>query len=106
MSTWKILTLETYPQSEGQQNVVFTIDWQVYLSQDGKAVSNYGSVGVQYTQGSPFTPFNELTEEQVVGWVKAALGDERVAEIEAYLQSQLNELLNPTSVVLPPPWSN
>jgi hypothetical protein len=36
-------------------------------------------------------PFADLTEEMVIGWVKDKFGAEKVAEIEAALQAQLDE---------------
>jgi hypothetical protein len=36
-------------------------------------------------------PFADLTEEVVVGWVKEQFGAEKVTEIEAALQVQLDE---------------
>lgn len=104
-ANWKIAALEAYPQAEGQVDVVFTIHWRAELSQDDKTASNYGSVGVTYVAGSPFTPFASLTEEQVVGWAKEALGAEKVAQIEASLATQLADLLNPTVVSPPLPWA-
>ena len=44
------------------------------------------------------TPFENLTEEVVVGWVKEALGgEEKVAEIEAALQNQIDLKITPVS---------
>jgi hypothetical protein len=58
-------------------------------SSDGAYGSGaYGSLGFD---GEITTPFSELTEEQIVGWVKDALGEEKVTEIEAALQAQLDE---------------
>jgi len=105
MSTWKIAALEAYPQAEGQTDVVFTIHWRAELSQDDKTASNYGSVGVKYTAGEPFTPFEELSEDKVVGWAKAALGEEKVSKIEANLSAQLEALLNPVSISPALPWN-
>ena len=105
MSTWTIAALEAYPQAEGQTDVVFTIHWRAELSQDDKTASNYGSVAVKYTAGEPFTPYAELTQDQVIGWAKAALGEEAVANIESGLQSQLQFLLNPTTVSPSLPWA-
>lgn len=36
-------------------------------------------------------PFDDLTEDMVVGWVKEKLGAEKVAEVEAALQAQIDE---------------
>jgi hypothetical protein len=37
------------------------------------------------------TPFSDLTPEILIGWVKDKLTEEKVAEIEAALQAQLDE---------------
>ena len=55
----------------------------------------YGSIGLD---GEVTTPFENLTEEVVVGWVKEALGgEEKVAEIEAALQNQIDLKITPVS---------
>jgi hypothetical protein len=41
-------------------------------------------------------PFADLTPEVVIGWVKEKFGDEKVTEIEAALQSQLDQQRTPT----------
>jgi len=51
-------------------------------------------------------PYADLTEEVVIGWVKEALGgDEKVAEIEAALQEQLDQQHAPTKAA-GVPWAN
>jgi hypothetical protein len=102
---WTIAALEVHPQAEQQTNVVFAIHWRAELSQDDQTASNYGSVGVTYVAGEPFTPFTELTQNQVVGWVKEALGADKVSEIEANLALQLQSLLNPVSISPALPWN-
>jgi len=47
-----------------------------------------------------------LTEDLVVSWTQEALGgDEKVAEIEAALQSQIDEQRNPSKAA-GVPWAN
>ena len=106
MSTpnWTIAALEAYPQAEQQTDVVFAIHWRANLSEGEVTATNYGCVPVTYVAGEPFTPFASLTEDQVVGWAKEALGAERVAEIETGLVAQLQSLLNPTSISPALPW--
>jgi hypothetical protein len=41
-------------------------------------------------------PFAQLTEEIVVGWVKEKLTEEKVEEVEAALQAQLDEQHSPS----------
>jgi hypothetical protein len=42
-------------------------------------------------------PYADLTEEIVVGWVKDHFGEEKVDEIEAALQAQLDQQHAPTT---------
>jgi hypothetical protein len=54
----------------------------------------YGSIG--FERPDTLIPFADLTEDMVIGWVKDAFGAEKVAEIEAALQSQLDEQRAPS----------
>jgi len=104
MITWKVVALEAYPQFEDQQNVVFTLHWQVEGVQGETIVTNCGTVPVNYVSGAAFTAFEQLTQEQVIGWAKAELGEEQVANIEQNVQNALAQRINPTRIMLPPPW--
>ena len=69
---------------------------------DAESVTSYGTVSFTPNPDDPnFTPFDQLTEETVIGWVKDALDTD---EIEQALANKLNEKLNPT-VVAGLPWA-
>ena len=104
--TWSFPTLTAYPSDAGQTDVVFTVHW-VLTGTDGNGHTGsvYGTVGVTYTAGEPFTPYAQLTEAQVQGWTTTALGAEQVAALEANIDAQIQQQITPTSVNLPPPWS-
>ena len=98
-ATWSIVNLErklpdgnTPP--EGQ---VYTAHWTVNLEDQGESAGAYGSVGFGDPDPGNYTPFDQLTEDQVIGWVKSALGDEQVVSIETALADQIQQKLNPTS---------
>ena len=98
-ATWDIANMErrlpdgnTPPEGE-----VYTIHWTVSLEQDGETAGAYGSIGLGDPDPGSYTPFDEITKNQAIGWVKAGLGDEQVATIEAALEEQIQQKLNPTS---------
>jgi len=102
--TWSFPTLTAYPQAEGQTDVVFIVHW-VLTGTDGTYTGSvYGTVGLTYVAGSPYTPYAQLTEAQVQGWTTTALGAEQVAQLEANIDAQIQQQITPTSVNLPPPW--
>jgi hypothetical protein len=90
-NTWKIAQLER----ETADGYVFTVHYTVDASDGTYSAGAYGSVGLEKPE--TLVPFADLTEEQVVGWVKEKLGGaEKVSEIEATLQAQLDEQKAPT----------
>jgi hypothetical protein len=89
--TWNIANLER----ETQDGYVFTVHYTVNAQDDTYTAGAYGSLGLERPEGD-LIPFSELTEEVVVGWVKEKFGEEKVTEIEAALQAQLDEQRQPT----------
>ena len=89
--TWAVANLER----ETQDGYVYTIHYTVSANDGTYSAGAYGSLGLERPEGE-LIPFSELTEALVIGWVKDKFGDEKVAEIEAALQAQLNEQRNPT----------
>jgi hypothetical protein len=103
--TWSFPTLTAYPTYESQTDVVFIVHW-VLNGTDGNGHNGsvYGTVSLTYTAGTPFTPFAQLTESQVQGWVTSALGATQVSALEANIDQQIQQQIAPTSVNLTPPW--
>lgn len=89
--TWKIAQLER----ETADGYVFTAHYTVDASDGTYNAGAYGSLGLERPEGD-LIPFDSLTEEVVVGWVKDKLTAEKVAEVEAALQAQLDEKHAPT----------
>jgi hypothetical protein len=105
--TWRINQLDAYPEKDGLTDVVFNVHWTL-IGDDGEGHtgSAYGSVGVTLDESGDYTPYDKLTQEQVVGWVKDSLGEDQVAVIETNIDDQINQQINPTVITPPLPWSN
>jgi len=88
--TWHITNLER----ETADGFVMTAHYTV-TAEDGTYSSGaYGSLG--FERPDKLIPFADLTEELVIGWVQDAFGAEKVTEIEAALQAQLDEQRHPS----------
>jgi len=100
--TWSISQLTAYPTYESQTDVVFEVRWY-YRGVDANGVgsSRGGIQEVTYVAGSPFTPFNELTEAQVLGWV--SIPAELQAEMEAGIAGDIDWQKNQTNEPVSPP---
>lgn len=103
-NTWLVEQMTSYPEKDGYSDVVFTVNWRVNANDGNYSATTYGSIGVTLDPEAPFTPYAQLTQEQVVGWVQSAMGAEQVAAIEFNLTTQIGNLINPPTVTLPNPW--
>jgi len=102
---WKVASMMVMPQQEGKTDVVVLADYIV--SSEIVGAATYASrQQFTYTDGA-FTPYDQLTEAQVIGWIQSALGEDGVAGIYANIDGQINAIQNPppTPVSEPLPWS-
>jgi len=111
--TWKVTNLDCYPTYQQNTDVVFTVHWDclgnivVATGSLSGSVYNsrlYGTTGVQYHSGSAFIPYDQLTENVVLGWTFDSMGSGSKANIEAGAISSLYNQINPPVVQPPLPW--
>jgi hypothetical protein len=88
----------TYTIAQLERNTsdgfVVTVHYRVNAVDGDYSASTYGTVGYTKSEES-FTPFDELTEETVIGWVQNSLNKD---EIEANLASQIEAAKAPATV--------
>ena len=70
MFTWNVSAIDCYPQVDGKTNVAFNVHWQLSATQDTYSGSVYSTCGVPAPTGA-FTPYADLTQDQVLGWIWA-----------------------------------
>ena len=85
--TWNISQLERH----AADGVVFTAHYTIDANDGTYSSGAYGSIGLERPEGDDIIPYADLTPEIVMGWVQEKLGGEKVEEIEAALQAQLDE---------------
>lgn len=100
---WTVTAMDCYPQAEGETDVVFNVHWTCSGVQDTYNASVYATCAVTYTAGTPYTPYNQLTQNQVLGWIWANGVDQ--AATEAAVQQQIENQINPPVVTPPLPWA-
>jgi hypothetical protein len=92
-TTWNIAQLER----QTADGVVMTAHYTVDASDGTYTAGAYGSIGLEQPDPETMIPYADLTPEVVIGWVQEKLGGEdKVAEVEAALQAQLDEQHSPS----------
>ena len=90
-TTWTISTLERELSDGG----VIVAHWRATDVDGDYSASAYGTCGFTYDASSPdFTPYDNLTESQVLGWCWANGVDQ--SAIEASLAAKIEADKNPT----------
>jgi len=101
--TWIVNNMVSYPQAEGLTDVVFQVNWACNGTDGTYTDAIVGSTNVKLDPAAPYTPYADLTEDQVVGWVKASLGAAQVTATQNDVAQQIaNNYYTPT--ILPNPW--
>ena len=106
---WLIERLLVKPLEGSNPDVVITADWrcngtEITGSGDTEKTYSgtcYGSCSFQPPSGS-FTPYEDLTQQQVLDWCYENGVDKNA--IEANVTLQIENQINPPVVALPLPW--
>ena len=99
---WLIERLLVKPTEGSLTDVVITADWRCNGSQESFSGTCYGSCSFAPPTGS-FTPYPDLTEQQVLDWCYANGVDK--SAIEANVTAQIQNQIDPPVVSLPLPWN-
>ena len=67
--------------------------------------SVYGTVSLNYIEGQPYIPYDNLTQIQVINWVETALGVEQVSLLKSNIATQIQNKIAPPVITPPLPWS-
>ena len=90
--TWKVNTLSRTLSTGRVDSVHYSVD-----ARSDDEVYSAGAYGELALEGDVATPYADLDEATVVGWVKATLGEDKVAELVAALEARLTEQATPTT---------
>jgi len=83
---------------------VVTVHYTASQTDGDFYASTYSTVGFTEQPGESYIPYDQLTEAQVVEWVKASLGEEGVAAVDAALAANIAEQKAPKKAT-GTPWS-
>ena len=102
--TWFIASLDCKINENNLENVVYNVHWKYSaVNENGLIAVSYGIQSIAPPSEEDFTPYNQLTKEQIVGWLEAYLD---VPAMKLDLDDQIKLIANPVEVTLPLPFQN
>jgi hypothetical protein len=104
---WVISQLDSIPSIDGMDKVISVIHYRAQKKYEEDVVhftaDTYGALAVDAPHEASFTPYDEVTKEMVEGWLADSLDTET---IEANLDAQIENFLNPPIVNYGLPWQS
>jgi hypothetical protein len=123
--TWAVTSLKTKNVSDDKQNAVVQTYWKKIgtdssnLDNEGNPVKGEFSGATPFTvdptdDSGPFIAFEELTEEDVLDWIKTIVVGQYEVHVNEQIKQQMDQKINPvkeaampwapeTPPVTPPP---
>lgn len=99
--------MECYVDVDGLRDVVYTVNWRYNATRENEGkeyfAEVYGGIGVAFPDPATFVPYDQITEEMVIGWMEASLD---VPAMQVNLDKQIDLEINPVTISLPPPFKN
>lgn len=104
--TWKVTQLCTQT-IDGKEDYVVIANYETTGVDGDYSASFYNTAQFSTEDVEVFTPYADLTEEIVIGWIKESLEENEIISIEAYIQRQIDSQINPlvSHENTPLPWT-
>ena len=101
--TWSIDRMYTIPTP--QPEFVVNVLWKL-TGTDGTNTASIDGSSQFEQEGDTYTPYADLTEAKVLGWVQDQLGENGVSNYKANVEGQINSMVSPpvTPTSEPLPW--
>ena len=106
---WTINQMNAHIESEGEQNVIFTVHWTYSGSEEisGKMyqASQIGAQGFTYVKGEPFIPYenSKQFEDVVIGWLEGTLN---IVNMREEIEHSINKNVTPVDENLYFTWND
>jgi hypothetical protein len=86
-------------------NMVVMTNFTLSDTQDGLSGQVSYSLNLLPADPDNYTPYDQVTEAQAIGWTQDAAGADRIASWEAEVQAQIDAQKIPTPQPAPLPWA-
>ena len=101
---WNLPAFDCRVDEKGMKDVVTTVHWRYDgTDEDGISAGMYGTQSVGEPNPEAFIPYPDLKEDEVIGWMEETMD---VKALQLNIAEQIELIINPVYVTLPPPFNN
>ena len=98
---WEVESLDCIPDG----NVVSCVHWRLKANDGTNTAEVYGEQFIENNSKVAFIVYEALSKDDVIGWVKEAMGFDSVTALQEALDKQLEILANPPIISPALPWN-
>ena len=100
--TWNILNIEVIPSYKGLTDIVCNVDFE-YTGVNDEGVSHTIKRRIPFYTVDPnnYTPYNQLTKDQIVNWIKSSINMESNNKL---MEHEISIKTRPEPQEKPLPW--
>lgn len=102
--TWEITGMRKAPQLEGLSNVVVHVRWKKIGTDENGTTGEFQGATPLTAPSGDFTPYEDLTKEQVLGWIKDVVIGSYEQHVNEQIQKQIVKKNDPWADVTAAPW--
>ena len=100
---WIVEWMQTTPTSANPSEAVLQVGWRCNGQDGDYSGSVYSTCTLPAADPASFTPYADLTQDQVLGWIWA--NGVNQAATEAAVAQQIDNQKNPPTIQPPLPWA-
>ena len=94
--TWKIYAVGRTTTVGDLENVVKTVKWELMgTSEAGHVGRFHGNSTLIFNPENDFTPFEQLTEEQIISWIESHLDETEMAAYKHVVDLEIEHQAEP-----------
>lgn len=106
---WTISATERAVESNGLQGVIKVVHWRYRGTDENEIMTElYGATSVGDPNPEDFTPYDGITESDVIGWLESILGavteegqPSQLDNMKSNIENQISLLVNPVMITGP-----
>ena len=103
--TWHIENVTCNPQVGELKNYVVFAYWKLICTDGVSSSSMKGTATFNIDENkTDFTLYEDITEPEMVSWVKSALGKDIVENYESYVETQVSRYTTKPTISANLPW--
>jgi hypothetical protein len=101
MTTFTTIITRMYTLQQPDPNYVVNVLWEVTGVDGANTASIGGNTQFTVQEGPEYTPYDQLTEAQVIGWIPANQIDSAQACVQGQIDSMITPPVSPENTPLP-----